>query len=344
MPEYGSDSSETPYPIGEGAVDGEELFEDFEEIYQEMLAASPLHDTLRRWTAPYDGRISISGDVALQEDTSEERAEYSTADGVRVAIQQNSSELWAAELEADDYSPVFPENVASIQVSKGDRIYFRVQSRFDGAYDQVEWNPEITYQDVTAEPDANGLDPYRYQAGEDFIPTGRTGMSVTLPVTGTVALSGDVEISAPCSDDVTVKVLLNETEQFTETVTSGQATSVSMNLSLDVAEADQLQFKIETDSPVTATSVHWQPHLEYTAAEGVENLYDSDGNPIIAFDPPYVMDIYGDDDLYAPLETWTASGSGSVTVKAEVLGGEAAEPLHSLSNETMSCSVKKLSI
>ncbi|CAK8717112.1 RHS and YD repeat-containing [Candidatus Electrothrix laxa] len=321
VPEYGSDSSETPYPIGEGAVDGEELFEDFEEIYQEMLAASPLHDTLRRWTAPYDGRISISGDVALQEDTSEERAEYSTADGVRVAIQQNSSELWAAELEADDYSPVFPENVASIQVSKGDRIYFRVQSRFDGAYDQVEWNPEITYQDVTAEPDANGLDPYRYQAGEDFIPTGRTGMSVTLPVTGTVALSGDVEISAPCSDDVTVKVLLNETEQFTETVTSGQATSVSMNLSLDVAEADQLQFKIETDSPVTATSVHWQPHLEYTAAEGVENLYDSDGNPIIAFDPPYVMDIYGDDDLYAPLETWTASGSGSVTVKAEVLGG-----------------------
>ncbi|MCI5129703.1 MAG: sugar-binding protein, partial [Candidatus Electrothrix sp. AUS3] len=165
IPKYGSNSSVTPYPIGEGAVDGEELLEDMEDLYQEMLAASPLHDTLRRWTAPYDGRISISGQVALLEDSSEERQEYTTADGVRIAIQHNGSELWATVLEADNYSPVSPENVDSIQVNKGDHIYFRVRSRFDGAYDQVEWNPAISYQDVTAEPDANGLDPYLYQAG-----------------------------------------------------------------------------------------------------------------------------------------------------------------------------------
>ncbi|MCI5227850.1 MAG: sugar-binding protein, partial [Candidatus Electrothrix sp. AX2] len=258
VPEYGSDSSVTPYPVGQGAVDGEELLEDFTELYQEMLAASPLHDTLRRWTAPYDGRISISGQVALLEDTSEERAEYATADGVRVAIQHNGSELWATVLEADNYSPVFPENVDSLQVSKGDRIYFRVQSRFDGVYDQVEWNLAISYQDVTAEPDANGLDPYLYQAGFDFIPTGRTGMATTLPVTGTIALSGDVEIAAPCSDDVTVKVLLNDTEKFSQTITSGQTANVAVNLSLDVAKDDQLQFKIEADSPIDATQVHWQ--------------------------------------------------------------------------------------
>ncbi|MCI5190326.1 MAG: sugar-binding protein, partial [Candidatus Electrothrix sp. AS4_5] len=321
VPEYGSDSSVTPYPVGQGAVDGEELFEDFEEVYQEMLAASPLHDTLRRWTAPYDGRISISGQVALLEDTSEERAEYTTADGVRVAIQHNGSELWATVLEADNYSPVSPENVDSIQVNKGDRIYFRVQSRFDGAYDQVEWNPAISYQDVTAEPDANGLDPYQYQAGSDFIPTGRTGMATTLPVTGTIALSGDVEITAPCTDDVTVKVLLNNAEQFSQTVSSGQASSVSVNLSLDVTKDDQLEFKVAIDSPIDATLVHWQPHVEYTAAEDVETLYDPDGNSIIAFDPPYTMDIYGDNDLDAPLEAWTATQSGTVTVKATIAGG-----------------------
>lgn len=321
VPEYGSDSSVTPYPVSQGAVDGEELFEDFEEVYQEMLAASPLHDTLRRWTAPYDGRISISGQVALLEDSSEERQEYTTADGVRVAIQHNGSELWATVLEADNYSPVFPENVDSLQVSKGDRIYFRVQSRFDGAYDQVEWNPAISYQDVSAEPDANGLDPYLYQAGSDFIPTGRTGMATTLPVTGTIALSGDVEIAAPCSDDVTVKVLLNDVEQFSQTVTSGQTSSVSVNLSLNVSKEDQLQFRIATDSPIDATLVHWQPRLEYTAAEDVETLYDPDGNPVLAFDPPYTMDIYGDNDLDAPLATWTAPQSGTMTVKASIAGG-----------------------
>ncbi|MDU9049340.1 MAG: SpvB/TcaC N-terminal domain-containing protein [Candidatus Electrothrix sp. Rat3] len=321
VPEYGSDSAVTPYPIGEGAVDGEELLEDNEELYQEMLASSPLHDTLRRWTAPYDGQISINGQVALKEDTSEERAEYTTADGVRVAIQHNGSELWDAELEADDYSPVSPENVDSLQVGKGDHIYFRIQSRFDGAYDQVEWNPEISYQDVTAEPDANGLDPYQYQAGEDFIPTGRTGMVTTLPVTGTVSLSGDVEITAPCTDDVTVKVLLNDVEQFSQTVDSGQASTVSVNLSLDVTKDDQLEFKIETDSPIDATQVRWQPHLEYTTAEDVETLYDPDGNPVIAFDPPYTMDIYGDNDLDAPLKAWTATQSGTMTVKATIAGG-----------------------
>ncbi|WP_420209289.1 SpvB/TcaC N-terminal domain-containing protein [Candidatus Electronema sp. JC] len=321
IPEYGLDSSITPYPIGKGAVDGQNLLEDMEELYQEMLAASPLHDTLRRWTAPYDGRISISGQAALLEDTSEERQEYATADGVRVAIQHNGSELWATVLEADNYSPVSPENVDSIQVSKGDRIYFRVQSRFDGAYDQVEWNPEISYQNVTAAPDANGLDPYQYQAADDFIPTGRTGISTTLPVSGTVSLSGNVEIAAPCSDDITVKVLLNDAEQFSQTVIAGQASSVSLNLSLNVSKDDQIQFKIETDSPIDATQVHWQPHLEYTAAEGVENLYDPDGNPVIAFDPPYVMDIYGDNDLAAPPKTWTAPQSGTITLKAIIAGG-----------------------
>ncbi|MCI5130597.1 MAG: hypothetical protein D3904_03545, partial [Candidatus Electrothrix sp. EH2] len=121
VPEYGSDSAVTPYPVGQGAVDGEELFEDMEELYQEMLAASPLHDTLRRWTAPYDGRISISGQVALLEDTSEERAEYATADGVRVAIQHNSSELWGAVIEADNYSPVALADLQRIDISRGYR-------------------------------------------------------------------------------------------------------------------------------------------------------------------------------------------------------------------------------
>ena len=53
VPLYSGDSSQTPNPVGSGAVDGQNLLENMEELYQEMLAAAPLHDTLRRWTAPY---------------------------------------------------------------------------------------------------------------------------------------------------------------------------------------------------------------------------------------------------------------------------------------------------
>ncbi|MCI5129440.1 MAG: hypothetical protein D3907_13335, partial [Candidatus Electrothrix sp. AUS3] len=110
-------------------------------------------------------------------------------------------------------------------------------------------------------------------------------------------------------------------EQFSQTVTSGQTSSVPVNLSLNVSKEDQLQFRIATDSPIDATLVHWQPRLEYTAAEDIETLYDPDGNPVLAFDPPYTMDIYGDNDLDAPLAAWTAPQSGTMTVKASIAGG-----------------------
>ena len=235
---------------------------------------------------------------------------------MRVAIQHNGSELWSKTIEPTDYAPKTPQGVNTIQVSKGDRIYFRVQSRFDGAYDQVSWNPEIRYLNVSATPDANGLDPYSYQAEADFIPTGRTGLTVTLPATGTAALSGTAEITAPCSDDITVKVLLNGGEKFSQKAAAGQTASIPLNLSLNVAKEDQLQLKIETDSPVDAAKVRWQPHLEYTAIEGRADAHDSQGKAVLAFDPPYVMDIYGDNDLNAPLQRWTAPKADTVTVNA----------------------------
>ena len=64
------------------------MIENFDDLRDKLIDDNPLHDTFRRWTAPFDGDIAISGDVIL-EDTSSERAkeQYETADGVRVAIQ-----------------------------------------------------------------------------------------------------------------------------------------------------------------------------------------------------------------------------------------------------------------
>ncbi len=318
VPLYSSNSSQTPYPIGPGAVDAEGLLEDFKEIYEEMLKASPLHDTLRCWTAPFDGQVSISGDVSLVEDTSDERAEYKTADGVRAAIQNNGSELWAKEIKASDYSPKTPQGVDLIRVEKGDRIYFRVQSGFDGAYDQVLWTPQITYLNVDAATDPDGFNPYIYQAATDFIPTGRTGMSVTLPVTGSVQLSGDVEKLAPLSDDIKVVVLLNDTEMFSRTSDSGNAETIPVNLTMSVNQEDQLKLEIEADSPVDLTQIQWKPHLEYLSANGMNSVYDAEGNPAIVFDPPYLADVYGDNDLNTPLKAWVAPQSGNVTVSSSI--------------------------
>jgi hypothetical protein len=116
-----------------GKVDTNGLLKDFSAIDDQMVKYSPLMDAVRRWIAPYDGQISIDGDVSLMEDNSQARQKYKTADGVRVAIQHNDSELWSTTIEATDYTSHSPNGLGSIAVKSGDVLYFRVQSGFLGS-------------------------------------------------------------------------------------------------------------------------------------------------------------------------------------------------------------------
>src|SRR5262249_47960389 len=156
-----------------------------------------------------DGRVAVTGSVALIQDTSPARAAYRTADGVRVAIQQNGAELWSTSIAGDDYAPKSPTDVASLTVLKGDRLYFRVQSVSDGAFDRVAWDPTVTYLDVAPTLDVNNLNVYAYQASHDFVLAGRRGIQVQAPINGVVHLAGDLHKLGPTTDDITVLVLHN---------------------------------------------------------------------------------------------------------------------------------------
>ena len=48
--------------------------------------------------------------------------------------------------------PVTRRAWTPIPVAKGDRIYFRVQSRSEGSHDAVAWDPEIVYVGAPASP------------------------------------------------------------------------------------------------------------------------------------------------------------------------------------------------
>ncbi|MEZ4315180.1 MAG: hypothetical protein R3F14_44765 [Polyangiaceae bacterium] len=123
-PIFGPNSGTTPVPVGPGSVDSDGIVPDYESSYQRQIDMFPLADSVRRWVAPYDGIINITGNVALIESTDPDRAQYTTADGVTVAIQQNGSELWYAEIGATDYASYAPSGVTGIPVLAGDRIYF----------------------------------------------------------------------------------------------------------------------------------------------------------------------------------------------------------------------------
>jgi RHS repeat-associated protein len=319
VPTFTADSGDTPVRVDDGAVDPDGVIDDFESVRQQRIDNFPLADTLRRWVAPFDGRVRVTGDVALIRDTSPARAGYRTADGVRVAVQHNGSELWSTTIGADDYGPHSPGGADSIPVSKGDRLYFRVQSIMDGAFDQVSWDPLVSYLDVPAAPDVNGLDAHRYQASADFVPTGRRDASVTVPFNGTIRVAGDLVKNARTTDDITVEIVRNGTQVFTAgSLAAGATGTVPVDQPIDVAAQDTIALRVRVDSPIDVSRLEWTPVLFYTASPDVSPVVDGLGDPLVVLDPPYDVDIYPVDGLTGPQPAWTVPSTGGVVVTPQV--------------------------
>jgi len=194
-PDFSYNSVDTGIALGTvgGAVDSGQL-PDLSAEKAQFEKDNPLMDNVRVWTAQYDGTVRVSGGVRLVDvmndarfspSAKEERSQYK-ADGVRVAIQQQSKELWSATMGAaedpEPYRLVQPQ-LGDIAVKKGDTLYFRVQSNEDGMYDIVAWSPTVEYiangQPMTFH-DANTLNAYRYQAAEDFVLANRQ-LDLTVP-------------------------------------------------------------------------------------------------------------------------------------------------------------------
>lgn len=325
-PTYSANSADTPVPIGPGAASGTIVGDQTAE-FERQVDAYPLLDGVRRWVAPYDGTVAITGGVRLVQDTSDERAAYRTADGVRVTIQNEDTELWAQRIGPDDFGLFTPSGVGSVNVRRGDRLYFRVQSILDGRFDAVAWNPEITYTGLPASTDVNGLDNHHFQASRDFTLGGRPSI-VTAPITGTLHLSGDVSKTGPTTDDVTVVITHNGTDLLSRTLPAGSGGTVPVDLTVSVTTNDTLSFKLRADSPIDAGTLHWVPSAHYTAAESGIPVVDQDGNPTIRISPPYDLDMYPVTTLTAPQGSYTATQTGDLTVQPSLafnFGGQAPD-------------------
>ena len=300
-PVYGL-SSETPAPIGSAPVDATGLVGDLSADREREIESHPLVDTVRRWVAPYDGTVTISGGVRLIQDTSPERAAYTKADGVRVAVQREGGELWTQLIGATDYTEHQPAGVDAVAVERGDRLYFRVQSRFDGAYDQVAWDPQIAYTGAPETADVNGLDPYQYRASADFTLGGRAG-TLSVPADGTVHLSGALAKKAATTDDVTAVVTRDGQSVFSRTLAAADTGDIPLDLDLDVRKGQTLSWRVRVDSPIDLGQIAWTPRAAYTT-----------GDPPTQIRAPYDIDMYPVDDLTAPQTSWTVTGDGTLTV------------------------------
>ncbi|MFI6024521.1 DUF5615 family PIN-like protein [Amycolatopsis magusensis] len=320
-PVFGS-SSETPVPIGEGQVDTNGLLDDFAEDRARKEETYPPLDTLRRWVAPFDGTVSVSGPVSLTPPDLGELPLSSEGDldGVRVAVQHEDTELWSKTIEAGDHAQHTPSGVGSLQVSKGQRLYFRVGSRADGAADAVAWDPVITYAGADRE-DVNELDTHRYQASADFTLGGQQS-TLEAPVTGTMRLGGDLVKKAATTDDIGVLITRDGAPIFEQSLASTAVGEIPVNLDVPVTKGQKLQWRVEIDSPIDLSRFEWVPTVAYTAAEGVQQITDAAGEFTLTASPPYALDMYPVNQLGAPQELWTAPQTGALTIEPRLTLGD----------------------
>lgn len=303
IPVFGTDSSGTPVPIEDGVADPVAP-----PAADPEAPVFPLIDSVRRWTAPFAGRVAVTGDVSLLRDDSPERAVH-PADGVRVAVQHQGTELWSQNIAGDDYTAHTPQNVGAIDVAAGDHLYFRVGSVADGAFDRVGWDPLITYVGTEPAPDVNNLDEHRYLASADFVLAGRRGAVVVAPLDGTLRLSGDVVKSAATTDDVTVLVLKNGQPVVSQVVPAASSGPVTVARDLTVAKEDRLELRLKVDSPIDVSTLSWQPKLAY-----------ADPADTIEFTPPFDIDVY---EPRGRSQAWTVPQTATYRVTPKIDGGSA---------------------
>lgn len=347
-------SIDTPSPIlACGGIDPELVQVDPQELEND-IDQYPLHDVVKMWQAPYTGVVSISGSVQLVSDTTAEGSSYTSDDGVAVSIQVKDSLYWKTAIPAEDSVPRIPTNVDSITLQKGDRIYFRTQSVFDGAYDQVNWTPTITYtKHLDTLVDANGLPIYQFNAKEEFLVT--APMALGMPISGEIEVDGLFK-KPITSDDIKLEIiqenvdgtsfaLLTRNYSWDTTVEENIIFPSSLSPFSDnrIEKGANLYFRVSASTNIDWTTLEWSPRVHFVKSNDPNvsdaQLFDRNGQALLEFFP--VVDYTLFNYPIFPSQAWTFVDTLDHTLSTMPISIEALLSFSSNQvNEDILCSVK----
>ena len=348
-PTFTTTSAPTPVPIpGEAssALPGDTSALDA--IRADLAKQSPLVDTVRRWVAPYTGTVSIAALATLAPPVGK-----TSKDGVRVAIQLNGQEL-ASQVLLSAGTPAFTDSITQ-DVVAGDRVYFRVGSRNDGANDQVSWSPTISYSAIAGVPDVaqlppdeNGLNRAAYSSSADFTTTGRPGNWLEMPYGGSVHLVGTVSKTAATTDDLHLVLTRNGVVVPGSAVTIPAAsvgdtpiavpafdvdppitTTSNANPPVTTTTFNKVSAYLAVNSPIDLTKVTFRSQLQYDSAFRLGdngqhiavNTVDSLNQPILLMDVTPEVEQYPHHAANALQQTGSPANTGTFDAVVTVSHG-----------------------
>ncbi len=229
------------------------------------------HESVRMWIAPFNGTVNINAPIDLIKDESFYRSQSKQADGIGYTIQHNNTtELIRDAITADDYNTkgVFYSNLI---VYKGDRIYFRLQPKDSRLFDNVKWDPKITYINTgidTTLTDADNKTINAYKASDDFQLSAKSFQS--MPMHGTLRIRGS--ITAPAlSDTIHFRInrIQNNTTNLVKEINFNDNTTINyyIDTSFTVDSNDILTFVAIANTNVEWSAITNNLKLYYTQTD-----------------------------------------------------------------------------
>jgi RHS repeat-associated protein len=304
VPIFETTSSNTPNPLYANSDIDLSILPDPVAEQAQLEAQFPLHDAVRMWQAPFTGIITVNAPVQLVEDISPEARKDNYKDGVIVSIQQNGNfPVWTMDIDSGDYTSYPGPPLNPISVSRGDRLFFRVQSKFNGSYDKVYWDPLIEYSSINGSDaligleDNNGKIISRFKASEDFVLCGE--QSVGLPEDGEVRVRASFS-KQTTSDSLELLIVYTDSagarSELFHSVFDCEANNASIDSAFEVTHDGFLQFRIISSTSVDWSSIKFFPRVEYTRIDNDSiPLTDTYGNPVLFFRTlPGLTSMYND--------------------------------------------------
>lgn len=265
VPKFSESSSITPAPINILQANSVNDFSFNASEKKMMLEQNPLHDVVKVWVAPKAGNIVITGNTGLIQQTIPSDEDVTNLDGVVLSTQRGgNTPTIVRSINHGDYTVQNMSSLVYSNVLKGEKFYFRVTSKYDGRYDQVNWDPIITYtSNTTPSIDGNNRSLNQYKLSEDFIVSNTENYSVS--ENGTLKLN---IVKPPISDHVRITVYKNGLSVWNLLYTPTDNVSTSVSVPVTFLAGDQLKVLLETN-----TNIHW-PDVNispiFTTASGTQ--------------------------------------------------------------------------
>uniref|UniRef100_UPI0005C57228 SpvB/TcaC N-terminal domain-containing protein n=1 Tax=Prevotella conceptionensis TaxID=340486 RepID=UPI0005C57228 len=259
LPTFIPSTKETPNPIvGRSAEIDSTFIPDYKAIRDSLEKENPLHDVVRVWRAPFSGTIRIASVV---------NKSTTYGDGITYSIQKEENVLKRDSI----LSTGTRTDSLTTSVKAGERLFFRLQSRYSGAADSVAWSQRVEYSRIVGgNATYLGQDLSHYDAASDFLEGMTTGMF--LPK------DGRVEVKAPyrkgrTGSHVTLVVrrkdLHDEHILMEKKLPAGTSVEDTFEDAFDVLAKDsvQLTFEMLTDAPLEWRNMSWKPTLRYVSTQ-----------------------------------------------------------------------------